>query len=334
MFNKLDYYTLKNNQYICNTCNHPLKNNLKAHALSCDGKGPVRKTYFNPTEELKEKYIVEGKNWICKKCELSIHSKREKHANTCNGFGTEKNLVNFSLHGKLCSFGCGKPAIQYFQRSKNFCCSLNSSTCEANKKKNSEAKKGINPWEGKEHPRGSLGKPSHNKGKKLEEIYTPEKAAELREILKAALNKGRNHLTPQQEAKRREKLRQHALANNYGGYQKGSGRGKSGWYQGYWCDSSYELAFVIYHLEHNIEFKRNTQSYEYVYEGKTHQYYPDFLVAGELIEIKGYIDKQVEEKLKQCPVKVKVLMKEDMKHIFHYVYQKYGKKFISLYEKS
>ena len=42
-----------------------------------------------------------------------------------------------------------------------------------------------------------------------------------------------------------------------GGYRRGSGRGKKGWYKGYWCDSSWELAWVIYSLEHGVEFTRN-----------------------------------------------------------------------------
>jgi hypothetical protein len=30
-----------------------------------------------------------------------------------------------------------------------------------------------------------------------------------------------------------------------GGLKEGTSRGKSGWYKGYWCDSSYELAFNL-----------------------------------------------------------------------------------------
>jgi hypothetical protein len=342
MFNKLEHYSLKDNQYICNKCNHSLKFNFEAHALSCDGTGPVRKIKPIYTKELQERYIIKNNKWFCKKCELEIKSSREKHANSCDGRGKRRNFDLSKIQtkieeGQLCSFGCGKVAIHYFKSSKNFCCSTDSATCEANRKKNSEAKKGINPWEGKEHPRGMVGKIPYNKGKKLEDLYSQEKVLQLKKIHQEALERGRetfSNRTEKQEIQRREKLRQHALANNYGGYQKGSGRGKSGWYKGYWCDSSYELAFVIYHLEHHIEFKRNTQSYEYIFNGKSHQYYPDFLVDGELIEIKGYIDEQVKEKLNQCPIAIKVWMKEDMKHIFDYVHTKYGKKFISLYEKT
>lgn len=51
-----------------------------------------------------------------------------------------------------------------------------------------------------------------------------------------------------------------------GGYREGSGRGKKGIYKGYYCDSSWELAYVIYNLEHDIKFERNTQTFEYEYK--------------------------------------------------------------------
>ena len=43
-----------------------------------------------------------------------------------------------------------------------------------------------------------------------------------------------------------------------GGMRIGAGRAKSGWYKGIFCNSSYELAWVIYSLDNNVKFKRNT----------------------------------------------------------------------------
>lgn len=117
-----------------------------------------------------------------------------------------------------------------------------------------------------------------------------------------------------------------------GGYRKGSGIGKHGWYKTYWCDSSYELVFVIYNLEHNIPFSRNKQGFEYEWQGKTHLYYPDFMIYGEYVEIKGYWSKQHESKIKSFPHKLSILFKKDMQFMFDYVIQKYGKNFILLYE--
>lgn len=50
-----------------------------------------------------------------------------------------------------------------------------------------------------------------------------------------------------------------------GGYRKGSGIGKSGWYKGIYCDSSWQLAYVIYHLEHQFNIVRNKQKRIYIY---------------------------------------------------------------------
>ena len=67
-----------------------------------------------------------------------------------------------------------------------------------------------------------------------------------------------------------------------GGLRKGSSRGKHGWYKGFWCDSSYELAYLIYNLEHNIEIERNKKGFEYLYKDEKHIFYPDFRVDSKL----------------------------------------------------
>lgn len=119
---------------------------------------------------------------------------------------------------------------------------------------------------------------------------------------------------------------------NLGGYRKGSGRGKSGWYKGYFCDSSWELAFIIYNLEHNISFTRNKTGFDYIYNNKTHKYYPDFIINNEYIEIKGFMTDKDKEKLEQFPHKITVICKEKIKPYLQYVTDKYGKDYIKLYE--
>lgn len=116
-----------------------------------------------------------------------------------------------------------------------------------------------------------------------------------------------------------------------GGYRKGSGRGKSGWFRGYWCDSSYELVWIIYQLDHNKDFKRNTTKYKYKWKGKIKKYLPDFIQNDEIIEIKGFMTEQTKAKLKSVP-NLKILFKKDLKAEFDYVESKYGKNFIELYE--
>lgn len=72
-----------------------------------------------------------------------------------------------------------------------------------------------------------------------------------------------------------------------GGPREGSGRAKTGYYKGVYCGSTWELAFLIWHLDHNIEIKRSTDVFEYVYDGVSHKYHPDFVIQSQNYEIKG-----------------------------------------------
>lgn len=118
-----------------------------------------------------------------------------------------------------------------------------------------------------------------------------------------------------------------------GGYREGSGRGKSGWYKGYKCDSSWELAFVIYHLDHNLYIERCKETRSYIFENEEHTYYPDFITDNGIIEIKGYSTPQWEAKIKQNP-DINVLYQKDMQIYLDYVIHKYGANYISLYDGS
>ena len=119
-----------------------------------------------------------------------------------------------------------------------------------------------------------------------------------------------------------------------GGYREGSGRGKKGTYHGYYCDSSWELAYVIYNLEHDVKFERNTQTFEYEYENTTHKYMPDWKIGEDFIEIKGYWTDQWQAKLDQFPKdkNLIILDKETIKPYLEYAISKYGNDFTRLYE--
>jgi hypothetical protein len=117
-----------------------------------------------------------------------------------------------------------------------------------------------------------------------------------------------------------------------GGYREGSGRSKSGWYKGIYCNSTWELAFLIYHLDNNLPIKRCTETFPYTFEGRKRSYLPDFVVGDAYIEIKGYHTSQSMTKIEQFPHKISVYAKAEMEHIFDYVKDKYGNDFIELYE--
>ena len=95
---------------------------------------------------------------------------------------------------------------------------------------------------------------------------------------------------------------------NCGGYREGSGRGKSGYYKGIFCSSTYELVYVIYRLDHNLPVKR----FEGVLQNEKLKYIPDFIEDNTIVEIKGYYQYLVDEKCKLARSKgydIKVLYK-------------------------
>lgn len=110
-----------------------------------------------------------------------------------------------------------------------------------------------------------------------------------------------------------------------GGFRKHAGRGKKGKYKGYYCDSTYELVYIIYCLDHSIKFMRNTTiSYKYTYKNKTYRYYPDFITDDGFVEIKGYHTDLVDIKTASVnDKKIKVLYGNDLLPMFEYVEQHY-----------
>lgn len=118
-----------------------------------------------------------------------------------------------------------------------------------------------------------------------------------------------------------------------GGVRPGSGRGKSGWYKNYWCDSTWELAWLIYTLDSNVKPKRNTEGFPYMYNDKESLYYPDFIIDDIYYEIKGYMRERDAYKHDAFPHKLIVLDKYSMKDILQYVYDKYNtKELYTLYD--
>lgn len=112
---------------------------------------------------------------------------------------------------------------------------------------------------------------------------------------------------------------------NLGGYRRGSGRSLGGWYKGIYCDSIYELVYLIYCLDHDIHIKRCEMKFEYGNEGKT--YNPDFIVNNTIVEIKGYMTEEVYEKANAVPsnIKYEILTKDLLKKEFEYIKTKYNK---------
>lgn len=118
--------------------------------------------------------------------------------------------------------------------------------------------------------------------------------------------------------------------------QMRKGAGKQGWYKNIWCHSTWELAFLIWHFDHNKSISRPNILINYDYEGRTHQYEPDFIIDGLLYEIKGYDSKRAKAKLDaahQQGYLISVLYKDKIKFYLDYVKSTYNTyKIESLYE--
>ena len=121
---------------------------------------------------------------------------------------------------------------------------------------------------------------------------------------------------------------------NLGGFKEGSVKNyKSGWYHGIHCDSSWELAFIIYHEEHGNKIERYKEIRHYILENKEYEYHPDFIVNDtDIYEIKGIKSKNSDAK-QLYNQDIKFLYKNDMKLYLDYVIDKYGENFIDLYNK-
>ena len=206
------------------------------------------------------------------------------------------------MENQLCQFGCGTLAKFHLKNGKA-CCSEKIQKCKAIRIKVGKSNRGLTK-------------------------ETCEFIKNRAELYKSKINSGEikpgflgRHHTEETKRKIIEKRKDH------------SGKGKHGRYKGYWCDSSWELAWIIYHLEHGIKFERNKEGFEYNYNGKTCRYYPDFKLEDETyIEIKGYFREKTKEKLESFPKKLMVLTGPEMKPILNYVKTKYGNNFIKLYE--
>lgn len=120
-----------------------------------------------------------------------------------------------------------------------------------------------------------------------------------------------------------------------GGLRIGSGHGKMGWYKGVYCRSSWELAWLIYQLEHGQKVEPCKEFFEYRFNGGTHRYYPDFKIGEIYYEIKGQHFDNLTAKLEYFPKEKTLIMidgKQEIKLYLDYVIKKYGKDFIKLYE--
>ena len=190
----------------------------------------------------------------------------------------------------------------------------------------------------------STGKPAWNSGLTSKDDSRILSGNELKKYILDGIKKAKENgtfvntgkaATKEKELERKRKISETMKKKGCGGYRPGSGRGKKGHYKGFYCDSTYELVYIIYNLDHKIKFQRCTKYYLYKLNNKICKYYPDFeLEDGTLIEIKGYHTELVDLKTQAVKDKeIKVLFEKDLKYAFDWVKQNYSYKQLSdLYE--
>lgn len=128
------------------------------------------------------------------------------------------------------------------------------------------------------------------------------------------------------EHERRRKISESLKGNKNWMFNKKHGNAHKGHYNGIFCDSSWELAFLVYYIEHNLYIKRCDLKFEYFWNNEKHLYFPDFITDEGIIEIKGRIDEKAKAKMNQYP-SIIIYGKDKMKPILQYIEEKYGSEF-------
>lgn len=138
--------------------------------------------------------------------------------------------------------------------------------------------------------------------------------------------------TEKAEIERKKKISLSMKGNTNWIFNKRKGNGKKGWYKGIFCDSAWELAFVVYYMENGFNIRRCTECRQYQWKGEYHKYLPDFITDEGIIEVKGTKDDKYRAKIKQHP-DIIVYDARKMKPILDFVIEKYGDNFWkTLYE--
>lgn len=155
-------------------------------------------------------------------------------------------------------------------------------------------------------------------------------------------------------------LAKYGVINGGGSRQAQLKMHKKYYYLNRYFDSSWELEYFIYLTDNNIKFEYQPNiSFKYFINNKEYTYFPDFIVNGEIIELKGdqffkkdgtmycpfrrknwtdekydIICKKYEEK-HQCMIKnnVKILKSKDISIIHNYIISKYGNNYVKQFRK-
>lgn len=298
---------IENKKHICKYCGKEFETGVKlgGHVARCK-ENPKYKDIINT--------IVNSRNSTINK-----NNPLEEHICKCEMCGNDykvnirHNQFLKGKYNKTCSLECSHKLT------------VNKTNLELKNKHISENSSHCSPW--------NKGKHYINNRQTKNPNWTPYKICPI--CGEKFYNKKRKYCSDECRNKGKFiKLSNAAKKRNFGGYHPNSIKNHHhGNYKGIHCDSSWELAYLVYCLEHNIDIKRCTEVRYYILNKKKCKYFPDFVVNNQIIEIKGYFSKVAQIKSEQNP-DIKVLLYDDLKESLEYTINKYGIKFWEvLYDK-
>lgn len=113
--------------------------------------------------------------------------------------------------------------------------------------------------------------------------------------------------------------------------------GKWGYYQGIYCASSWELAFLIYNKDLGKNIKRCDLTFEYSMNDEDKVYFPDFLMDATIYEVKGRELEDVAFKTQaviDAGYKIELVRRKEINPIIKAIKEKYRVKDVTeLYDK-
>jgi|LakMenEpi03Aug12_release.lakeMendotaPanAssembly.Ray.scaffolds.fasta_scaffold907000_1 hypothetical protein len=210
----------------------------------------------------------------------------------------------------ICDYGCGNIAIKQF-KNKKYCCCESVNLCPAKRIADSLKKKGINPWEGREHPKGMKGKKGSNATLKAIQLGLPIPPGP--NLGKPSPFKGK-HRSEEFKLNRSKEMKKRYAS----GWESTAGRCKKYQYVSpiagtVLVDGKWELIVCQYLDLIQVKWNRNKKRFAYInLEQKNSTYCPDFYVEDWdcFLEIKGYETDLDKCKWSQFTKKLQIWKKE------------------------
>ena len=334
-------------QCICGkTFNNPQKfNGHKSHCkIHHEAKGTLD-AYIAKQQHLLDRSVEEtlkrsakkrelqNERWIsekhtCEKCGALITEKygsgrfcSKACANSRKHSEESRNKVSTSLKAKHVTSTNKLKAIEKYNTSPKYCkhCGI------------------IIPYENRRQKYCSAGCRAHKEQPFIDKVKKPARYCPICNLEISQETPWRKFCSNECSRKGKSLIRKNLFAEGKIQHANVKGIYKYGTYKGFYCDSSWELAFIMFCLDNSIMICRNrTESFCYTYKGSNHRFFPDFKIGDKFVEIKGRKTGEVDSKIACIPngISFEILYYKDMKFYISYAEEHYGKDFYTLYDRN